>query len=105
MDEPGRGERRLLSIADADQLRRILRFMLDETEFLSSHGIRALSQYHRDHPYCLSVDGVKHCVAYEPGESESGLFGGNSNWRGPVWFPVEFPAGRVAAEISPLPRG
>jgi len=90
MDEPGRGERRLLSIADADQLRRILKFMLDESEFLSSHGIRALSQHHRDNPYCLSVDGTNHCVSYEPGESSTGLFGGNSNWRGPIWFPVNY---------------
>jgi hypothetical protein len=88
MDEPGRGERRLLSIANADQLRKILKFMLDEREFLSSYGIRALSQYHRDHPYCLTVNGADHCVSYEPGESYTGLFGGNSNWRGPVWFPV-----------------
>ncbi len=86
----GMGERRLLSIADQDQLRSILKFMLDEREFLSPYGIRALSQYHRDNPYCLSVNGVDHCVKYEPGESSTGLFGGNSNWRGPIWFPVNF---------------
>ncbi len=90
MDEPGRGERRLLSIADADQLRRILKFMLDEREFLSPYGIRALSQIHRDHPYKLSVHGMEHRVDYEPGESSTGLFGGNSNWRGPIWFPMNY---------------
>jgi len=90
MRTPGRGERRLLSIATAEQLRRILRFMLDEREFLSPYGIRALSQFHRDHPYTLSVNGTEHRVDYAPAESTSGLFGGNSNWRGPIWFPVNF---------------
>jgi hypothetical protein len=87
---PGMKERRLLSIATKDQLRRILRTMLDEREFLSPYGIRALSQYHRDHPYKLSVNGAEHRVDYEPAESSTGLFGGNSNWRGPIWFPVNF---------------
>ena len=86
----GMGERRLLSIANEKQLRSILRYMLDEREFLSPHGIRALSQFHRDHPYSLSVDDMEHRVDYEPGESSTGLFGGNSNWRGPIWFPVNF---------------
>jgi Glycosyl hydrolase family 63 C-terminal domain len=90
MNEPGRGERRLLSIANADQLRRILKFMLGEHEFLSPYGIRALSQFHRDHPYKLEVNGMEHRVDYEPGESATGLFGGNSNWRGPIWFPVNY---------------
>ena len=90
MRTPGMGERRLLSIANQDQLRQILKYMLDEREFLSSYGIRALSQYHRDHPYRLSVDGMDHRVDYEPAESSTGLFGGNSNWRGPIWFPVNF---------------
>jgi hypothetical protein len=90
MRTPGLGERRLLSIANQDQLRRILRTMLDESEFLSPYGIRALSQYHRDHPYRLTVNGMDHRVEYEPAESGSGLFGGNSNWRGPIWFPVNF---------------
>jgi hypothetical protein len=90
MDEPGRGERRLLSIANADQLRSILKFMLDEREFLSTYGIRALSQFHRENPYKLAVNGTEHRVDYEPGESSTGLFGGNSNWRGPIWFPVNF---------------
>jgi mannosylglycerate hydrolase MGH1-like protein/glycosyl hydrolase family 63 len=87
---PGMKERRLLSIATQDQLRRILGYMLDEREFLSPYGIRALSQYHRDHPYKLSVNGAEHRVDYEPAESSTDLFGGNSNWRGPIWFPVNF---------------
>ncbi len=90
MRTPGRGERRLLSIVNREKLRRILKVMLDEREFLSASGIRALSRYHSDHPYCLAVDGTEHCIHYEPGESTSGLFGGNSNWRGPVWFPVNY---------------
>jgi hypothetical protein len=90
MKTHGRGERRLLSIATEKQLRALLRYMLDEAEFLSPHGVRALSRYHREHPYSLNVMGVEHRVGYEPGESTSGLFGGNSNWRGPIWFPVNF---------------
>jgi len=90
MRSEGMGERRLLSIANEDQLRRILRYMLDESEFLSPYGIRALSQFHREHPYVLHVNGTEHRVDYEPGESLTGLFGGNSNWRGPIWFPVNF---------------
>ena len=88
--EPGPTGRRLLSIVNPDRLRRVLRVMLHEEEFLSPFGIRALSRVHRDHPYALSVDGVSHTVGYEPAESVSGLFGGNSNWRGPVWLPVNF---------------
>ncbi len=88
MHAEGVGERRLLSIADQDQLRSILKFMLDEREFLSPYGVRALSQYHRDNPYRLTVQNMEHRVDYEPGESLTGLFGGNSNWRGPIWFPV-----------------
>jgi hypothetical protein len=90
MRSPGRGERRLLSIVGRDQLRRVLRFMLDENEFLSPYGIRALSRYHKDNPYMLSVNGNEYRVDYEPAESSTGLFGGNSNWRGPIWFPVNF---------------
>jgi hypothetical protein len=90
MKTPGRGERRLLSIASRDQLRSILRYMLDESEFLSPFGIRAVSRFHRENPYKLVVDGSEHRVDYEPGESSTGLFGGNSNWRGPIWFPVNF---------------
>jgi hypothetical protein len=90
MRTPGNAERRLLSIANQDQLRRILKYMLDEKEFLSPYGIRALSRFHRDTPYTLRVNGIEHRVDYQPGESPTGLFGGNSNWRGPVWFPVNF---------------
>jgi hypothetical protein len=90
MKTAGNKERRLFSIADREQLQRILEVMLDENEFFSPHGIRALSRYHKDHPYMLDVAGVNHQVDYEPGESTTGLFGGNSNWRGPVWFPVNY---------------
>jgi hypothetical protein len=82
--------RRLLSIVTSEQLPRVLRYMLDESEFLSPHGIRALSRVHRDNPYVLSLNGMEHRVDYEPGESSTWLFGGNSNWRGPVWFPVNY---------------
>jgi len=87
---PDGGVRRLLSIVGRAQLVRVLRYMLDETEFLSPHGVRALSRFHREHPYSLVVDGVEHRVQYEPADSRTALFGGNSNWRGPVWFPVNF---------------
>src|SRR5882724_1534131 len=90
MRTPGAGERRLLSIVNADQLRRVLRFMLDENEFLSPYGLRALSRVHKDKPYRLHVNGMEYRVDYEPAESSTGLFGGNSNWRGPIWFPVNY---------------
>ena len=86
----GAAGRRLLSIVDAGQLRSVLRYMLDENEFLSPYGIRALSRVHREQPYVLGVDGASYSVGYEPAESSTGLFGGNSNWRGPVWFPVNY---------------
>jgi hypothetical protein len=86
----GGGVRRLLAIVTRERLPRVLRYLLDEEEFLSPYGIRAVSRYHRDHPYVLGVDGHEHRVDYEPAESSSGLFGGNSNWRGPVWFPVNY---------------
>jgi hypothetical protein len=84
------GERRLLSLVPRQRLRRVLARMLDEAEFLSSCGVRALSAYHRDHPYQFASDRFTERVAYEPGESTAGLFGGNSNWRGPVWMPLNF---------------
>jgi len=90
MRTEGMGERRLLSIANENQLRRILKYTLDEREFLSPYGIRGLSQFHREHPYMLHVNGNVHRVDYDPGESSTGLFGGNSNWRGPIWFPLNF---------------
>jgi Glycosyl hydrolase family 63 C-terminal domain len=86
----GMKERRLLSIVGRDQLRRMLQVMLDEHEFLSPYGIRALSRHHNDHPYTLAVNATEYRVKYEPAESSTGLFGGNSNWRGPIWFPVNY---------------
>ncbi|MGC1613949.1 MAG: hypothetical protein WA736_04630 [Candidatus Acidiferrum sp.] len=85
-----RGVRRLLSLANRKQLKRILSRMLDETEFLSPYGVRSLSRYHLDHPYEVQVNGHVSRVDYEPAESTSGLFGGNSNWRGPIWFPLNY---------------
>jgi hypothetical protein len=90
METPGMGERRLLAITDPERLRQVLRIMLDEEEFLSPYGIRAVSRHHREQPYSLTVNGHEYRVAYEPAESSSGLFGGNSNWRGPIWFPVNY---------------
>jgi hypothetical protein len=90
MRTQGNKERRLFSVATRPQLERILEVMLDENEFLSPYGIRALSAYHRDHPYMVELDGQSHSVHYEPAESSTGLFGGNSNWRGPIWFPVNY---------------
>ena len=90
MNVPGEGQRRLLSIVNGEQLRRVLSILLDENEFLSPYGIRALSRFHKDHPYVMRVDGTEYRVDYEPAESATGLFGGNSNWRGPVWFPVNY---------------
>jgi hypothetical protein len=87
---PGTGDRRLLSLVSGDRLERILRRMLDQTEFLSDYGVRALSQVHRDRPYVFLAGGSELAVRYQPGESDSGLFGGNSNWRGPIWMPVNF---------------
>jgi glycogen debranching enzyme len=90
MDTEGAGKRRLLSIVTREQLPRMLAVMLDEKEFLSPYGVRAVSRFHLDHPYVLRVEGVEHRVDYEPAESTSGLFGGNSNWRGPIWFPLNY---------------
>jgi glycogen debranching enzyme len=88
METPGSGSRRLMAIVSADQLRRVLRPMLDENEFLSPYGIRSMSRVHKDHPFTLALEGCDYRVQYEPAESCEGMFGGNSNWRGPVWFPV-----------------
>ncbi len=88
--EPGQGDRRLLSLLRGHRMKRVLKRMLDESEFLSDHGVRALSKFHDATPYRLEVGGKEFSVSYQPGESESGLFGGNSNWRGPVWMPVNF---------------
>jgi Glycosyl hydrolase family 63 C-terminal domain len=90
MRRKGMGERRLLSITTQDQLERILKIMLDEEEFLSDYGVRALSRRHLELPYTMTLEGREHSVHYEPGESSTGLFGGNSNWRGPIWMPVNY---------------
>ncbi len=82
--------RRFLSLVNRDRLRSVMRYLLDENEFLSPHGVRALSRWHKDNPYTLHVEGTEHRVDYEPAESKTGVFGGNSNWRGPVWFPVNY---------------
>ncbi|MBI3323865.1 MAG: glucosidase, partial [Candidatus Omnitrophica bacterium] len=73
-----------------ERLTRVLRYLLDEREFLSPYGLRSLSRIHQERPYVLAINGQEHRVEYEPGESASGLFGGNSNWRGPVWFPLNY---------------
>lgn len=90
IETEGVGSRRLLSIVHPNRLKKILKKVLDETEFFSDYGIRSLSQFHRDNPYVFEGDGHWYQVAYEPGESRSGMFGGNSNWRGPIWFPMNF---------------
>jgi hypothetical protein len=88
--EGGVGDRRLLSLVNPDQLRRMLIRMFSENEFLSPYGVRSMSRYHADHPLTFPVDGTVYKVQYDPAESTSGMFGGNSNWRGPVWFPMNF---------------
>jgi hypothetical protein len=88
--EPGAGDLRLLALVRGHRMKRLLRRMLDPGEFLSPYGVRALSKYHEGQPYELRFDGSVYTVRYEPAESRSGLFGGNSNWRGPVWFPINF---------------
>jgi hypothetical protein len=84
----GVAERGIMALVGPDRLRRLLAYMLDENEFLSPYGIRSISKHHADHPYVLSMDGVENRVGYLPAESDSGMFGGNSNWRGPIWMPV-----------------
>src|SRR6478735_381618 len=84
----GVAERGLLALVNQERLRRILSRMLDENEFLGPNGIRSISKFHEQNPYLFYVDGHEQHVDYLPGESDSGMFGGNSNWRGPVWMPV-----------------
>lgn len=88
--EPGRGERRLLSLLRGHRMKCLIRRMLDPDEFLSDYGVRSLSSVYRDAPFELPCDGHSLTVSYEPGESNSGAFGGNSNWRGPIWFPLNY---------------
>jgi hypothetical protein len=88
--EEGMGKRHLLALVRGHRMKRLLARMLDPDEFLSDHGVRSLSRYHRDHPYMIEAGGSTYRVRYDPGDSTSGLFGGNSNWRGPVWFPINY---------------
>lgn len=90
MEGCGQNSRRLLAIVDRDKLRRLLEKILDVKEFLSDYGIRSLCRYHAEHPYTFSVDSTEYKVGYEPAESQSVVFGGNSNWRGPIWFPLNY---------------
>ncbi len=86
----GASRANLLAIPSRDRLERLLKYVLDENEFLSPYGIRSVSKFHKDHPYIFNAGGQEHRVDYEPGESTTGLFGGNSNWRGPIWFPINY---------------
>ncbi len=90
VDVPGKGQRILTSIITEERLRRVLGYMLDEKEFLSPYGIRSVSKVHEAHPVSMQMNGDTFTVRYEPAESRSGLFGGNSNWRGPIWFPINY---------------
>jgi hypothetical protein len=90
LDARGEGHRQLLSILDPGRLQRVLRRVFDADEFLSPYGIRSLSRWHRDHPARIEIEGTSHQIGYQPAESDSAMFGGNSNWRGPVWFPVNY---------------
>jgi hypothetical protein len=87
---PGIGNRRLIALVRGRRMKQLLKRMLDATEFLSPFGVRSVSKYHAEHPYEFHVDGTTHRVDYEPGEGQTSLFGGNSNWRGPVWFPINY---------------
>jgi len=87
--EPG-NLRLLLSVVGTDRLEKVFTKLFDENEFLSQYGLRALSAYHRDHPYTLDIDGYGATIDYEPAESTTDMFGGNSNWRGPLWFPLNY---------------
>ena len=88
--EPGTGSRRLVALTRGHRMKCLLRRMLDPEELLSPYGVRSVSKYHKDHPYVLTIRGEEKAVNYEPAESQTGLFGGNSNWRGPVWFPINY---------------
>src|SRR5439155_6276199 len=86
--KPGHAGRNLAAVLNETKLRRVLTTMLDENEFLSPYGIRSISRYHAEHPYVLNAGSQEFSVSYLPAESDSGMFGGNSNWRGPIWMPV-----------------
>jgi Glycosyl hydrolase family 63 C-terminal domain len=88
--EPGLGERRLLALVRGSRMKRLLKRLLDPTEFLSDFGVRSLSKFHYEHPYTLELDGARYQIGYEPGESLTEMFGGNSNWRGPIWMPINY---------------
>lgn len=90
VETPGAGHRRLLSILTENHLRSVLRYMLDEEEFLSPYGIRSLSKFHLNHPYIYKTNGETYKIDYQPGESTTWFYGGNSNWRGPIWFPINY---------------
>ncbi len=90
MHVPGQEDRRLFALVTPDRLKRVLKFIFDDDEFLSAYGLRALSKFHDKHPYSITVNGQVYSVDYEPGESNTSLFGGNSNWRGPIWFPLNY---------------
>jgi hypothetical protein len=89
-EEPGRGQRRLLSLLRGHRVKCLLKRALDETEFLSDYGVRSLSRWHREHPFCLNCSQTSLTVDYEPADSRSDMYGGNSNWRGPIWFPINY---------------
>jgi hypothetical protein len=89
-EERAEGEKTLLSLIPKERLIGLLTRLLSETEFLSEGGIRALSKYHKDNPYSVTIEGVKYYIQYDPGDSTSDFFGGNSNWRGPVWMPINY---------------
>ena len=101
--EPG-DRRLLLGVVGIDRLRRLFDKLFDEDEFLSPYGLRALSAYHRDHPYQLDVDGISAVIDYEPAESTTSMFGGNSNWRGPLWLPAQLPRRQHARALLPVLR-
>jgi hypothetical protein len=90
MAAPDHGGHRLLAIPSRERLVRVLRYMLDEAEFLSPYGLRSVSRVHAEHPYVFRVSGEEYKVGYVPAESDTGVFGGNSNWRGPIWFPINY---------------
>ena len=100
----GARQRLLLSVARPDQLERLFAKLFDENEFLSPHGLRALSAYHRDHPYSFDAEGYQSSIDYEPAESTTSMFGGNSNWRGPIWMPVNYLVVDVAGALPPVLR-